>query len=610
MQAQIIRLLVVILLGLSLPAQASISLPLGDGSTINLYDKSYALLIGVSDYENWPDLPGVEEDIAAVGRGLKKHGFKVISLLNPTRSSFDNTMRNFIGDYGQDPENRLIIYYAGHGYTLTTNRGRELGYIVPADAPLPKDGTGAFKKKAISMLEIEIFAKQMESKHAMFTFDSCFSGSLFEITRAVPDTISLKTSEPVRQFITAGSAEQTVPDKSVFRNQFVAGLEGEADINKDGFITGTELAQYIEESVTNYTRRAQTPQYGKIRDPYLDKGDFVFINPKMEIIINVPGKETANTAPTSGQLDPAAIELSYWETIKGTNDPETYKAYLDEYPEGKFSKLAALLIKQASKKEERNRVLKLEREEEQRRQVELSRIRSEELKQQQALFEQQQRENEQRMSEFKQEQQRLAEQREVEEARLKDLLNKQKEALEHQQALDKSQQQVAKVNRDALPATDSVINVKKLSVATVVWGGTLIDNHHFDRQMSDQAMGEGMVDTVSSSLNKVLKNKNNFTRVIDREKTNSIMFEGDDNDESRQICTQHKVDKVIAVKFIRSSFNGSAEIHLYDCVAGDKSYELADLTTTRNERFYLEVSLRKALRSFYTENLEMLSPPN
>jgi len=81
---------------------------------------------------------------------LKKHGFKVISLLNPTRSSFDNTMRDFIGDHGQDPENRLIVYYAGHGYTLTTSRGRELGYIAPADAPLPKDGAGAFKKKAIS----------------------------------------------------------------------------------------------------------------------------------------------------------------------------------------------------------------------------------------------------------------------------------------------------------------------------------------------------------------------------------------------------------------------------------------------------------------------------
>jgi len=60
---------------LSNSAQASISLPLRDGSTIVLYHKSYALLIGVSDYEHWPDLSGVEEDIEVVGRSLKKTRF-------------------------------------------------------------------------------------------------------------------------------------------------------------------------------------------------------------------------------------------------------------------------------------------------------------------------------------------------------------------------------------------------------------------------------------------------------------------------------------------------------------------------------------------------------
>jgi len=603
MQAFFTRLLGLALLSLSLSVQGSINLPLQDGSTIELYDKSYALLIGVSDYEHWPDLPGVEEDIVAVGKGLKKHGFKVISLLNPTRSSFDNTMRDFIGDYGQDPENRLIIYYAGHGYTLTTNRGRELGYIVPADSPLPKDGTGSFKKKAISMLEIEIFAKQMESKHAMFTFDSCFSGSLFEITRAVPDSISLKTSEPVRQFLTAGSAEQTVPDKSIFRNQFVSGLEGEADINKDGFITGTELAQYIEESVTNYSRRAQTPQYGKIRDPYLDKGDFVFVNPKMEIIISVPGKEIENRAATlGGPVDPAAIELSYWDAIKNAKNPEVFQAYLDEYPQGKFSKLAKLLMKQSDKQAERSRTLRQESEE--------SRSRSEKLQQQQALFEQQQRENEQRMAQFKQEQEQLAKQRKEEEQRLQVLLEKQKRALEQQQALAKSQQQVAMVNTNTLPENKPMRSTKSMTVAVLTWPGNLQDDHHFERYMTDKKLADHMGGTVADSLDRVLKSKNNYINISERGRTNSIVYEGDDNDESKQVCTQQKADKVIAIKFVRVTNTGSAEIHLYDCVNEDKVVELVDLTTTRNEAYHLETSLNKTLRSLYSENLEMLAPPN
>lgn len=46
--------------------------------------------------------------------------------------------------------------------------------------------------------------------------------------------------------------------------------------------------------------------------------------------------EHAN-APT---FNPAAIELSYWETIKNSTDPEDFKAYLKKYPNGQFADLA------------------------------------------------------------------------------------------------------------------------------------------------------------------------------------------------------------------------------------------------------------------------------
>lgn len=44
----------------------------------------------------------------------------------------------------------------------------------------------------------------------------------------------------MRAFITAGTAEQQVPDKSIFREQFVEALEGKADYNEDDtFAAGT-----------------------------------------------------------------------------------------------------------------------------------------------------------------------------------------------------------------------------------------------------------------------------------------------------------------------------------------------------------------------------------
>jgi hypothetical protein len=91
----------------------------------------------------------------------------------------------------------------------------------------------------------------------------------------VPEIISYKTANPVRQFITSGSADETVPDESIFRAQFVRALQGEADSDGDGYVTGSELGEFLQVSVVNYSRNAQHPQYGKIRNPNLDKGDFV-----------------------------------------------------------------------------------------------------------------------------------------------------------------------------------------------------------------------------------------------------------------------------------------------------------------------------------------------
>ena len=267
-----------LLLVAALPAQAVLRLDTGEG-VVDLYGKSYALIIGASAYKSWPKLPGVKRDVALVKAALEKHGFAVTTVMDPTRTDFDTAMRSFISRYGQDPTNRLLFYYAGHGHTIKGAQGPEMGYMIPVDAPLPGKDRGTLRAAAISMLEIEIYAKQIDAKHALFVFDSCFSGSIFGLTRAIPAAISDKTTKPVRQFITAGAADQEVPDDSVFRRQFVAALEGEADLNHDGYVTGSELSQYLEYTVINYTRGAQTPQYGKIRDPFLDKGDFVFFTP-------------------------------------------------------------------------------------------------------------------------------------------------------------------------------------------------------------------------------------------------------------------------------------------------------------------------------------------
>jgi len=252
-------------------------LQIPSGEQIELYKGSFALVIGVSDYQDnaWADLTSVPKDVNAVSNALQRHGFEVTKVLNPTESELISAIDNFIDNHGYDKDNRLLIYYSGHGHTIERD-DRKFGYLVPVDAPSPIDNEKEFFGRAIKMERIISWAKQIESKHALFLFDSCFSGSVLE-SRAitVPEDISYSTSKPVRQFISAGSANQTVPAVSVFRPTFIRGINGEADLDKDGYVTGVELGMYLQKRVPYY-QSGQTPQYGKIREPYLDEGNFVF----------------------------------------------------------------------------------------------------------------------------------------------------------------------------------------------------------------------------------------------------------------------------------------------------------------------------------------------
>ena len=277
----VLLLMILFLSATTLQAQSRairpVNIQIPNEGKVQLYEGSYALVIGVSDYQNnaWVDLDSVGADVKAVRETLEEQGFVVETLMNPTKNRLLNGITDFIDTHGYEQENRLLFYYAGHGHTQERN-GRKFGYLVPADAPNPFKNEKAFYRKSLKMEQVISWSKQIESKHALFVFDSCFSGSVLQSSAVtVPEDISYLTAKPVRQFISAGSANQTVPAESVFRPLFIRGINGKADLDKDGYVTGNELGMYLQKQVPRY-QTGQTPQYGKILDPYLDEGNFVF----------------------------------------------------------------------------------------------------------------------------------------------------------------------------------------------------------------------------------------------------------------------------------------------------------------------------------------------
>ncbi len=303
------------------------------------YDESYALLIGQVDYtdRSWDRLAGAEADIKAVRAALEEHGFKVEEEKNLASNALENRISKFVKDHGFDGKNkkrRLLLYFAGHGYTLVGDHGVSVGYIVPIDAPNPAKTEAAereFKQKAVSMTKIKAFAEEIQARHVMFVFDSCFSGMLMTRSgESMPRYISQKLESPSRHFITSGSANESVPDRSIFRDAFVQGLRGSADRSGDGYITGGELFAYIDESVLNTAKNQQHPQEGRIENANY-RGDMIFWL-KPENVTN--DEETA------------------WKQAKEEDTQGAYSRFLNAFPSGKRKDVATKAHHDKAVKEE------------------------------------------------------------------------------------------------------------------------------------------------------------------------------------------------------------------------------------------------------------------
>jgi tetratricopeptide (TPR) repeat protein len=274
------------------------------GREVTLYKESHALVIWAGDYQHWDKLNNIEDEAKEVVSALERQGFEVTVVANPTGQKLKQAMQTFIDNYGYKSDNRLLIFFSGHGYT----RKKTKGYLVPVDAPDPASNSQNqqdFLKVALDMEQVESWARQIEAKHVLFVFDSCFSGTIFKQrsgSEKLPYIQSVM-NKPVRQFLTAGDADQRVPAKSVFTPLFIRALEGEADYTKDGYVTGSELGLYLKQNLSQYTKN-QTPQFGTIRDPDLDQGDIVFRDLSASpLVATNSSRLTVNPSPVETNLN-------------------------------------------------------------------------------------------------------------------------------------------------------------------------------------------------------------------------------------------------------------------------------------------------------------------
>ncbi|MEN3039146.1 MAG: caspase family protein, partial [Candidatus Kryptonium sp.] len=250
----------------------------------SFYRESWAVIIGIDNYLKAPKLRYAVKDASEVAKLLiEKFGFKsenVIQLYNEQATkegitrAFDRIVRSAMQD------DRVFIFFAGHGITVQLPDGREKGYILPYDGSQSELIT-----TAISTDQLNEISQLIRAKHLFFVMDACYGGLIF--ARAQPlspeaiEYVKVITTRRARKALTAGGRDQTVLDTgpgghSVFTFYFIDAIKNmSADLNRDGMVSTYELNEYIAPRVTAESNRTQTPEYGILAGDM--GGDFVFI---------------------------------------------------------------------------------------------------------------------------------------------------------------------------------------------------------------------------------------------------------------------------------------------------------------------------------------------
>ncbi|MCH3885144.1 caspase family protein [Tenacibaculum aquimarinum] len=230
------------------------------------FGKYYALIIGVSDYEDESidDLEGkplrdAEKLRQVLTQQYNFNSQNVIVLKNPKDNEINRELFKLRKKI--TTKDNLLLFYAGHGVFQD-----EIGSWLPSNAIME------YEENLFSNSSLVDHFKAIKSKHTLLISDACFSGSIFK-TRDVtktPKSIQRKFELPSKKAITSGTLK-TVPNESVFFKYLIKRLEN----NPNKYLSARKLFDMIEDPVINNSENK--PQYGTIHGIGDEGGDFIFI---------------------------------------------------------------------------------------------------------------------------------------------------------------------------------------------------------------------------------------------------------------------------------------------------------------------------------------------
>lgn len=227
----------------------------------------YALVIGIPEYQSFASLPNTTADAEAIAQLLENQGhFQEVKRLperwNTAKNGYEvapqgltgktlgDTLKTFLLE--QAVQSDAVIYFTGHGFTISDNLGQQSGYLATTDCCIDWEGDRAVGQRyGISLDSLNALIQQANLSSLVMLLDCCHSGFFIEqsiisqsLTILAQKDYYLITSS--RQFESSWSGEK----HSVFTEALIGSLLS-SNAGSDGYVTVDRVFDFIQRQLRN-----------------------------------------------------------------------------------------------------------------------------------------------------------------------------------------------------------------------------------------------------------------------------------------------------------------------------------------------------------------------
>jgi len=286
-------------------------------------NQKVALVIGNSNYIN-ARLDNPANDAHDLGQALKSLGFDVIEKIDLKPEEFAQALKDF--GRRQQKGGTAVFYYAGHGVQIDG-----VNYLLPVGPDYR--GETDIEKFGVSADRVLRSIEAGQGRIGIVILDAC---------RNNPFAPAQKS----RSLAAGGLARMDAPSGSLVAFSTAPGNVASDGTGRNGLYTKYLLVNVATPGITieqvfKRTREGVERESGGEQSPReessLKGDDFYFV---------APGPVAPAQPVSSGD----AVDLAFWDTIKDGHDAADFRAYLKQFPTGRFASLAQAELTRLSRR--------------------------------------------------------------------------------------------------------------------------------------------------------------------------------------------------------------------------------------------------------------------